>query len=172
MRLEYGNLVIRTAEMRDCAQLAEWWNDGNVMAHAGFPNGLGVTQDAIAEKLREGLLVVEENGVSIGEMNYRHSDAETVEIGIKICRADCRNRGVGRVLLSMLIEYLFAQGYRKIMLDTNLSNVRAQHVYGLLGFQKLRVNINSWRDQLGMPQSSVDYELTADKFNNFCRKEM
>jgi len=36
-----------------------------------------------------------------------------------------------------------------------------------LGFQKLRVNIDSWKDQLGNPQSSVDYELTEDSFISF-----
>ena len=36
MRIENGDLCIRSAEADDCPQLAKWWNDGSVMAHAGF----------------------------------------------------------------------------------------------------------------------------------------
>ena len=77
---------------------------------------------------------------------------------------------MGRILLSMLIKSLFTEhGYEKIVLNTNLKNARAQHVYELLGFQKLRVNIDSWRDQTGILQSSVDYELIKENFINFAQ---
>ena len=63
------------------------------------------------------------------------------EIGIKICDFSYQNKGYGNELLHMLITYLFEDGdlnekYRvdKIILDTNLKNVRAQHVYEKLGF--------------------------------------
>ena len=69
----------------------------------------------------------------------------------------------------MLIEELFARGYTKIVLDTNLKNERAQHVYEMLGFRKVRVNIDSWRNQLGVLQSSVDYELVPGDFVNFAK---
>lgn len=35
----------------------------------------------------------------------------------------------------MLIEELFSMGYEKIILETNLKNTRAQHVYERLGFR-------------------------------------
>ena len=41
MKIQYENLTIRQAEAADAKQLAAWWNDGAVRAHAGFPNGLG-----------------------------------------------------------------------------------------------------------------------------------
>lgn len=71
-------------------------------------------------------------------------------------------------LLSMLIASLFRDlGFEKIILDTNLKNERAQHVYEQLGFTKLRVNENAWKDQLGEWQSSVDYELYPENFISF-----
>ena len=115
MKIENNDLYIRNADVDDCAQLAKWWNDGGVMAHAGFPNGLG------------------------------------------------------RVILSMLIKKLFSMGYTKIVLDTNLKNGRAKHVYELLGFQKVRVNENSWTNQVGELQSSVDYELVPNNFIDWSR---
>lgn len=167
MLIQYENLLIRTATEADAPQLTAWWNDGKVMAHAGFPMGLGTTKEKVIAGLREGLLVIEENGRLIGECNYRPQEGKIVQIGIKICETDCQNRGVGRKILSMLISRLFRDGYEKIVLDTNLTNVRAQHVYESLGFTKLRVNKDSWKDQLGNPQSSVDYELLPENFITF-----
>ena len=75
---------------------------------------------------------------------------------------------MGKKLLSMLIAALFnKQGYEKIILDTNVNNKRAQHVYEQLGFIKLRVNENSWKNQLGELQSSIDYELSRESFKDF-----
>ena len=70
----------------------------------------------------------------------------------------------------MLISFLFHDlEYQKIILDTNLNNKRAQHVYEELGFKKLQVHINSWKNQLGELQSSVDYELIPEDFVNFTK---
>lgn len=167
MYIQYENLVIRDAVAADAKQLTTWWNDGAVMAHAGFPNGLGTTEEKVIAGLGNGRLVLEENGRRIGEACYKKVEAGIAEIGIKICETDCQNRGLGRIILSMLLRYLFDSGFQKIVLDTDLSNKRAQHVYESLGFHKLRVNINSWTDQLGEKRSSVDYELTENDFIDF-----
>jgi RimJ/RimL family protein N-acetyltransferase len=110
---------------------------------------------------------LEENDRLIGEACYRKVGEGIAEIGIKICETDCQNHGLGRIILSMLISWLFEQGFEKIILDTNLTNLRAQHVYESLGFRKLRINYDSWTDQLGNKQSAVDYELTEDNFIDF-----
>ena len=167
MNIVHGDLCIRNAESADCAQLARWWNDGSVMAHAGFPNGLGTTEDEVVKGLGNGRMVIEESDRLIGECNYRNVSDGVAEIGIKICETDCQNRGVGRKVLSMLIGWLFRNGCSKIVLDTNLTNTRAQHVYEALGFRKVRTNIDSWKDQLGRLQSSVDYELVEKDFVSY-----
>ena len=167
MKIQYENLTIRQAEVADAKQLTAWWNDGAVMAHAGFPNGLGTTKEKVIEGLGNGRMVIEESDRLIGECIYRNVADGVAEIGIKICETDCQNRGVGRKVLSMLIGRLFKNGYSKIVLDTNLTNTRAQHVYESLGFRKVRTNIDSWKDQLGGLQSSVDYELVETDFNSY-----
>ena len=106
MRIQHKNLTIRQAEVADAKLLAAWWNDGAVMAHAGFPNGLGTTEEEVVKGLRNGLLVVEEGDRLIGECNYHNASDGVAEIGIKICETDCQNRGVGRKVLSMLISWL------------------------------------------------------------------
>ena len=167
MYIQYDTLLIRDAVTADAHQLTAWWNDGAVMAHAGFPLGLGTTVEKVIAELGNGRLVLEENERLIGEACYRKVGEGIAEIGIKICETDCQNRGLGRIILSMLISWLFEQGFEKIVLDTNLTNKRAQYVYESLGFRKLRINYDSWTDQLGNKQSAVDYELTEDSFVDF-----
>ena len=128
---------------------------------------MGTSEEAVAKELGSGLMVIAENDRLIGECNYRNAADGVAEIGIKICETDCQNRGVGRTVLSMLIEWLFKNGYSKIILDTNLTNTRAQHVYESLGFRKVRVNVDAWKNQIGQLQSSVDYELLEPDFHSY-----
>ena len=167
MYLQYHDLTIRDALPTDAPQLVRWWNDGAVMAHAGFPLGLGTTAEKEAARLpAPGRLMLEYDDRPIGEMNWRDVGS-AAEIGIKICEASMQERGLGRIALSLLIRELFSMGFVKIILDTNLNNTRAQHVYEKLGFQKVAIRKNSWTDQLGNPQSAVDYELYPKNFHDF-----
>jgi len=165
MFLTYENLVMRNATPEDAPLLSQWWNDGSVMAHAGFPNGLHTTVEEISQSLMLDSddtyrrLIIEVHHIPVGEMNYRNIGNGVAEIGIKICDQSMQGKGYGTLFLKLLISSLFANGFQKITLDTNLNNTRAQHVYESLGFQKLRTNYNSWTNQLGELQSSVDYEL-------------
>ena len=175
MYIRHKTLTIRNAGTADCAQLAAWWNDGTIMAHAGFPLGLGTTPEKIAAQLETDRddtrrrLVVERDGRLIGEMSYQNCGDGIAEIGIKICDATEQNRGQGKLLLSMLIDALFTAGYTQIMLDTNLRNTRAQHVYEQIGFTRVGVRVDSWTDQLGTLQSAVDYILQPEQFVSFLR---
>jgi len=170
MRIEYKSIIIRNAEKKDCGKLADWWNDGSVMAHAGFPNGLGTNAGEIEKQIEtdsdnsKRRLIIENEKIPIGEMSYYNLGDNIAEIGIKICEPDYREKGLGRIILSMLIGELFNMGYKKIILDTNLKNERAQHVYEKLGFTKVGVRKDAWTDQLGNPQSAVDYELIREHF--------
>ena len=174
MERAYGKITIRNAAVADAPLLCRWWNDGDVMAHAGFPLGLGTTEAAIAKKIgaesddtvRRHIILYD--GIPIGEMNYRNRGGGVAVIGIKICEAEYQDRGLGKQILSLFIDGLFHErSYKKIVLDTDLQNRRARHVYERLGFQMLRVNRDSWKDQLGNWRSSVDYELTEERFVSF-----
>jgi hypothetical protein len=45
----FENIKIRYATLEDAEILCRWWNDGAVMAHAGFPDGLNTTEEKIRE---------------------------------------------------------------------------------------------------------------------------
>lgn len=173
MKIQKNDITIRNARREDCEQLAAWWNDGRVMAHAGFPLGLHTTAEEIESQIAgdsdetKRRLIIEYRGRSIGETSYSNVGNRTAEIGIKICESAFQERGLGRVILSLLIRELFSDGFSRIVLDTNLNNLRAQHVYEKLGFRKLRIRENSWKNQLGEWQSAVDYELGPEDFVDF-----
>lgn len=175
MFLQFKNFTIRNAAVEDADLLSTWWNDGKIMAHAGFPNGLDESAYEIAESLKKDTdeyrrLIIELDNRPVGEMNYRREAKDTAEIGIKICDFSLHDRGYGKIVLSMLISSLFHDmGYKKIILDTNVNNKRAQHVYEELGFQKIRIRENAWKNQLGELQSFIDYEMHPDDFVNFAK---
>lgn len=173
MDLHYQDLCIRNATIEDAKQLEIWWNDGKVMAHAGFPNGTGQTEEEIAMKLQTDVInhqrcIIMYKNQAIGECNYRNIGDDTAEIGIKICDFTLHNKGLGKIILSMLIESLFNDlGFKKIVLDTNFNNKRAQHVYEQLGFHQVRINVDAWKNQLGELQTSIDYELFPHQFHSY-----
>lgn len=177
MFIQYHDIVIRNTETADCEQLAKWWNDGSVMAHAGFPLGLGTTAEKIAKEIASDSddtvrrLIIEYKGRLIGETHWRNKGDGIAEIGIKICEPAYQEKGLGRVILSLLIRVLFDRDFAKIILDTNLKNTRAQHVYEMLGFKRIRICENSWQDQVGVWQSFIDYELVPEDFRDFAGEE-
>lgn len=131
MLLEYKNLRIRNATIEDAVILTNWWNDGAIMAHAGFPKGIGETPENVARKVatdddnKSRRLILELDDGPIGEACYYNLGNKVAEIGIKICDFSKQEKGLGRIYLSMLLASLFEEfGYEKIVLDTNLKNER------------------------------------------------
>ena len=169
--LEFENLTIRDAAISDAELLTKWWNDGSIMIDVGFPYGLGKNVQKVKNEIERrefNLLILELNKIPIGEMNYKKHDEQSAAIGIKICDSSLQNKGLGKKYLSLLISSLFNNyGYKKIVLDTALNNKRAQHVYEQIGFRKLGIRENCWRDQVGNLQSAVDYELTEYEFIDY-----
>jgi len=51
LNLIHKNLTIRNANPSDAEQLCTWWNDGSIMAHAGFPNGTNSQPESIRKSL-------------------------------------------------------------------------------------------------------------------------
>ena len=171
MFIQNNNLIIRDAIPSDATLLSSWWNDGKIMVHVGFPYGLGETASQIEKMIKNNdnklnrLLIIQIDNVSIGEMHYNNKGYNIASVGIKICILKYQEKGYGKQFLSMLINSLFKDfGYKKIIIDVALSNKRACYLYEKLGFRKLSVDIDSWKNQLGELQSSVNYELTKENF--------
>ena len=111
------------------------------------------------------LMIIEVENKPIGECNFRLMD-DLAEIGIKVCDQSYQNRGFGRRALNLMIRHVFNNPeITKVILDTNIKNKRAQHVYQELGFKLVNTRINAWQDQLGTWQTVLDYELLREDFS-------
>ena len=168
LALRDKDLLLREAVVADARQLTDWWNDGQVMEHAGFPKGLNTTLEETQTLLENAdpqkmvRLIIEVDGVSVGECSFRIIGRQA-EIGIKLCAVEYQNRGYGTRALRLMIGQIFANDQiEKIVLDTNIDNKRSQHVYHSLGFKKVATRYDAWQDQLGRWQTAVDFELTRE----------
>ena len=180
MRKEDELITLRSATVDDVDQLARWWADGKIMAHAGFPNGIQTDKAKIIADINaakeiesppfERLIISRNDNINIGEMSYRETDKDIYEVGIKICDFSQHNRGFGQVCMELLLEYLFVDRHAsKVILDTNTRNRGAQRFYERLGFTKIGVRKYCFVDQLGRMQSAVDYEYTKDDYYKNCK---
>lgn len=101
MRIHKDNIIIRSATSDDAIHLNKWWNDGKVMEHAGFPNGIGESLDDTVANIKswEGklsqLCIIEIDGKPVGELNYKIKDDNAVYPGWKICDLNYQDKGYG-----------------------------------------------------------------------------
>jgi len=58
-----------------------------------------------------------------------------IQMGVRPSR---RNRGLGSALLSEVMRRLRAEGLRYAVLDVNVNNAQALHLYQRLGFERTR----------------------------------
>ena len=163
-------VTIRSANKNDVEILVNWWSSGEVMAHAGFPNGIKTDSIKLTNRIEnynkdnhpknQILIISLENDYRIGEMNYHGTDEDIYEIGIKICEIKEQSKGYGEIAIKLLIDYIKndLKG-KKIILDTNLNNKGSQKFYKRLGFSQVGIRKDCWTDQLGNLQSAVDFEL-------------
>lgn len=178
MRIEKENIVIRSARLDDAKRLNQWWNDGQVMEHAGFPNGIGEPMEDTIDNIRsrEGklgqLCIIEIDKNPVGELSYGIGGDGAAYPGWKICDFSYQNQGYGPKIIIMLLEFLFTDEainskfpIEKVVWDTMLENKRAQHIYETkIRAKKIGIRENAWKDQLGSWRSAVDYEITREDF--------
>src|SRR5699024_1142166 len=99
MRIQQDSIVIGSATINDAIQLYKWWNDGRVMEHAGFLNGLGESMEDTIDNIRswEGklsqLCIIEIDGKPVGELNYKIKGDNVAYPGWKICDFSYQNQG-------------------------------------------------------------------------------
>lgn len=166
MQMKQDDITLRTAVLSDAPILNQLWNDGELMKHVGFPEGIGQslseTEDNIRswENKRSQLFIIEQAGEPIGEcyIIYRPNDT-TAYPGWKISQVTKQNQGLGTRVVLMLCEHIFSDpAITAIYWDTLGSNDQVRHVYrNKFGLDEIKVE--PWTDPSGETREVVAYQL-------------
>ena len=80
---------------------------------------------------------------------------DEVEIMNIVTKKDCRNQGIGKLLLNRIILEAKNKNIRKINLEVNENNSIAIHLYEKFGFNKDGERKNYYRDQNAILMSKI-----------------
>lgn len=90
-------------------------------------------------------LVADVQGKPVGAIwsrimnDYGHVNEETPSLAISLFE-DCRNRGIGTMLMKAMLQRLKEAGYRQVSLSVQKANY-AMHMYEKAGFRTVRENL-------------------------------
>jgi putative acetyltransferase len=83
------------------------------------------------------LLLAKNDGVAVGCIALRKIDASRSEMKRLFVRPTARGLGVGRALITKIIDDARTIGYAEIVLDTLPTMTEAQNLYSAFGFQDI-----------------------------------
>lgn len=167
------SIIIRQLETGDEEFLYKWWNDGEMMGHAGFPFGTMQSKEAIKKNIQEEIenyntfpdkkrfiICKKDTMKPIGEINYCSWDkrSQKCEFGIKICEIEEQGKGYGKDALYNFIDFLFRNlNLNKIELTSMIDNKRAHSLYKKLGFKEIGIIRDGYFDSRSGLFSNVMY---------------
>jgi ribosomal protein S18 acetylase RimI-like enzyme len=88
------------------------------------------------------IFVYIENGEYMGEgsLVFNNGDSdytienERIYLSRMVVKPDCRNRGIGKIMLNYLIKYSRELGYKEMSLGVDITNIGARWLYESNGF--------------------------------------
>jgi aminoglycoside 6'-N-acetyltransferase len=152
-----NDLKIRPLEDRDVPLLAKWLSDPTVLQYyEGRDNPFNeekVHSIFFNKDEKVNMCIVIFKDIEIGYIQYYQLDSDTkTEYGYDhtsdilfgmdqfIGEPTYWNRGIGRLLISMMVDYLVTtQNADKIVMDPQTWNIRAITCYEKCGFKKVRL---------------------------------
>lgn len=161
------NIKMEKSSEKDLANIAELWNDGDVMKFVGFPSGLGVTVESLKKWLSgvdngaftEHYSIYHDEIGFCGE-SYYSVDRET-KLGMLDIKLFSKARGIGiaRYAFEYAIEKAFKTGVcTRVYVDPSRENRPAWELYKKLGFYETERPVY-------LEPSDVYLELTEEVFN-------
>ncbi|MEA5039730.1 MAG: GNAT family protein [Clostridiaceae bacterium] len=137
-----GEIEIEETTKEDLPHIMALWNDGEVMGHVGFPEGLGVTLPELEDWLSWAVQLPYRCHYSIytddlgycGETFYNVDAEKLGALDIKLT-AEARGKGIAGQALAFAIGKAFGQGKaERVYVDPHPENAPALRLYDRLGF--------------------------------------
>ncbi len=170
-----SKVKLKKAQPDDSVVLTKWWNDGKVMAHAGFPNGVGTTVEKVRAQIENRpfynlLFIIYYGSEPIGEISADIKDG-VADFGIKICNEEYQNKGIGTFAIEKFFKELFSSDIvDKVKISTNANNTRAIHFYKDK-IKAIETNHFEFKDANGKNQEGIEFELTKSQWKELSKKE-
>jgi len=117
-------------------ELNEAWIAGNFVVE---DKDWEVLNDPVGHIIAAGgvIFMAMQDGVAIGTCALLAMDAGEFEVAKMTVAEKCRGQGIGKKLLTHVIEYARGMGASRLYLETNSKLQSAIHVYESLGFRHL-----------------------------------
>ena len=91
------------------------------------------------------IFVYIENGEYLGEGSLVFSNGDSdytvankrIYLSRMIVKPECRNRGIGSILINFLVDYAKKSGYKEMSLGVDITNIGARWLYEKKGFTNI-----------------------------------
>lgn len=173
-------LTVLLAEASDAGLYLEIWNDPAVMANVGFPEGLGITEEEVLEKIGAGndefdsLLAAarSRDGTRVGECRMHRPDGDGVaSTDIKLLPR-FQGLGYGTELKLALLDRLFrTTDCRAVRATPNVGNAASIRMQQKVGGVRVSEDVFRFRRDMGVPTTPVHYYLYLVSRSDWERKK-
>jgi len=147
MPVDINEHKMRRFELGDRELVVEFFEQMGGESRAFFNRGDGNKQNALEFFRKEGdepnairflSSVTDENGKEImtGYVFAWDMNSKIPTLGIAV-REEYKGKGLGRLLIKHLRDYLEPNGYGGVMLTTSFANIRGQSLYTRMGFEHI-----------------------------------
>lgn len=160
-------IEVREVTVKDAKNLLEFCNqvgsETDNLSYGSEGMGLSVAEEEkILAKFQNAktchFLLAEENGQIVGTCNCRSFRkkclSQRAEIGIAVKKAYW-NKGIGRKLLTRLIDLSRQSGLKILSLEVRTDNKGAIHLYESLGFRRIR----TFEGFMEIDGKSIDFDI-------------
>ena len=138
------SITLKPTSADDLSFLQDLWNDGRVMQWVGFPNGVGVTEEAINKWYDQRVslphfhhfIVLDEYEKRCGEVHFDLVGAYA-GLDIKLC-IEVQGKGIATRALSAVIDkaFEFSDACEYVWTEPSLVNTAARRLYTRCGLSE------------------------------------
>ena len=182
-----GKVVLRTrrlmvlwAAASDATLYIELWNDPAVMANVGFPQGLGISEGEVLEKIGAGtdefdsLLVAvrTRDCTRVGECRMHRPDGDGVaSTDIKLLQR-FQGLGYGTELKLALLDRLFrTTDCRAVRATPNAGNAASVRMQEKVGGVRVAEDVFRFRRDIGVPTTPVHHYVYLVRRSDWARRK-
>jgi RimJ/RimL family protein N-acetyltransferase len=174
---ETKRLIVRTAAVEDAAMYVALWNDPQVMTNVGFPEGLGVTEEEMAERIRtrpdedyESFLVVvrKSDGAALGEaMLHRPDEDGIASTDVKLLPEHWGHK-YGQEVKQGLVDYHFTHSDCAAVQGTpnvnNPASIKMQEAVGAVCVEDSAYEFDESDERMTTPLRLHVYRVFRDEW--------